>query len=68
VWRRIRRAIDALQGRGVTGAPKNLIFASNGPKPEIGFRDLRLGGYEIYRFGANELAGDGAHDAIAGFF
>jgi len=25
--------------RGVTGAPKNLIFASNGPKPEIGFND-----------------------------
>ncbi len=25
--------------RGVTGAPKNLIFASNGPKPEIGFSD-----------------------------
>jgi very-short-patch-repair endonuclease len=28
-----------LVGRGVTGAPKNLIFASNGPKPEIGFSD-----------------------------
>lgn len=26
-------------GRGVTGTPKNLIFASNGPKPEIGFSD-----------------------------
>lgn len=26
-------------GRGVAGAPKNLIFASNGPKPEIGFAD-----------------------------
>ena len=25
--------------RGVAGAPKNLIFASNGPKPEIGFSD-----------------------------
>jgi AbiJ N-terminal domain 3 len=25
--------------RGPTGAPKNLIFASNGPKPEIGFSD-----------------------------
>ncbi len=25
--------------RGVTGTPKNLIFASVGPKPEIGFRD-----------------------------
>lgn len=25
--------------RGVVGAPKNLIFASNGPKPEIGFSD-----------------------------
>jgi very-short-patch-repair endonuclease len=31
-------------------------------------RDLRLSGYEIYRFGANELVGDGAHDIIAGFF
>jgi hypothetical protein len=26
-------------GRGPTGSPKNLIFASNGPKPEIGFSD-----------------------------
>ena len=26
-------------GRGPTGTPKNLIFASNGPKPEIGFCD-----------------------------
>ena len=25
--------------RGVAGTPKNLIFASNGPKPEIGFSD-----------------------------
>jgi very-short-patch-repair endonuclease len=25
--------------RGVIGKPKNLVFASNGPKPEIGFRD-----------------------------
>lgn len=29
------RPIDA----GVSGRPKNLIFASKGPKPEIGFRD-----------------------------
>lgn len=26
-------------GRGPTGSPKNLIFASNGPKPLIGFSD-----------------------------
>jgi hypothetical protein len=25
--------------RGVAGRPKNLIFASTGPKPELGFRD-----------------------------
>ena len=25
--------------RGVAGAAKNIIFASNGPKPEIGFKD-----------------------------
>jgi hypothetical protein len=25
--------------RGVAGRPKNLIFASRGPKPEIGFAD-----------------------------
>lgn len=31
-------------------------------------RDLRLSGYEIYRFGANELVGDGAPDVIARFF
>ncbi len=29
----------SLIARGVAGAPKNLIFASNGPKPEIGFSD-----------------------------
>jgi hypothetical protein len=31
-------------------------------------RDLRLHGYEICRFGANELVGDGASDVIAQFF
>jgi very-short-patch-repair endonuclease len=31
-------------------------------------RDLRLAGYEIYRFGANELVGHGAQDVIARFF
>jgi very-short-patch-repair endonuclease len=31
-------------------------------------RDLRLAGYEIYRFGANELVGHGAQDVIAHFF
>lgn len=31
-------------------------------------RDLRLHGYEIYRFGANELVGDGAPEVIARFF
>jgi len=31
-------------------------------------RDLRLAGYEIYRFGANELVGNGATDVIARFF
>jgi hypothetical protein len=31
-------------------------------------RELRLAGYEIYRFGANELVGDGAESRIADFF
>src|SRR5262249_9216742 len=31
-------AVRAIQ-RGVEGRPKNLIFASNGPKPLLGFRD-----------------------------
>jgi len=31
-------------------------------------RDLRLAGHEIYRFGANELVGNGASDVIARFF
>ena len=31
-------------------------------------RDLRLDGYEIYRFGANELVGDSAPEVIARFF
>lgn len=31
-------------------------------------RELRLAGYEIYRFGANELVGDGAESRITDFF
>jgi hypothetical protein len=31
-------------------------------------RDLRLHGYEIYRFGANELVRDAAPEVIARFF
>ena len=31
-------------------------------------RELRLAGYEVYRFGANELVGDGAEPRIADFF
>jgi very-short-patch-repair endonuclease len=31
-------------------------------------RELRLAGYEVYRFGANELVGNGAESTIADFF
>ena len=31
-------------------------------------RELRLAGYEVYRFGANELVGDGAAPGITDFF
>jgi hypothetical protein len=31
-------------------------------------RELRLAGYEVYRFGANELVGEGAEPRIADFF
>jgi hypothetical protein len=31
-------------------------------------RELRLAGYEVYRFGANELVGEGAESRIADFF
>ncbi|RCS21937.1 hypothetical protein DUT91_21255 [Phyllobacterium salinisoli] len=31
-------------------------------------RELRLSGYEVYRFGANELVGNGAEQRITGFF
>ena len=31
-------------------------------------RELRLAGYEVYRFGANELVSDGAETRIADFF
>ena len=30
-------------------------------------RELRLAGYEVYRFGANELVGEGAEARIADF-
>ncbi|MCP3385982.1 hypothetical protein NLM31_36915 [Bradyrhizobium sp. CCGUVB4N] len=31
-------------------------------------RELRLAGYEVYRFGANEVVGDGSETRIADFF
>jgi very-short-patch-repair endonuclease len=31
-------------------------------------RELRLAGYEVYRFGANELVGEGSESRIADFF
>lgn len=31
-------------------------------------RDLRLAGYEVYRFGSNELMGHGANERIERFF
>jgi hypothetical protein len=31
-------------------------------------RDLRLPGYEVYRFGAKELLGDDAADIVTSFF
>jgi hypothetical protein len=31
-------------------------------------RDLRLSGYEVYRFGANELVGDAADSLFERFF
>ena len=31
-------------------------------------RDLRLAGYEVYRFVANELTGHGSSERIEGFF
>lgn len=31
-------------------------------------RESRLAGYEVYRFGANELVGDGAEPRIVDFF
>lgn len=31
-------------------------------------RDLRLAGYEVYRFGANEITGPGSAERIEGFF
>jgi hypothetical protein len=31
-------------------------------------RDLRLAGYEVYRFGSNELTGHGANERIECFF
>jgi very-short-patch-repair endonuclease len=31
-------------------------------------RELRLAGYEVYRFGANELVGDRAEQRVTDFF
>lgn len=31
-------------------------------------RELRLAGYEVYRFGANEVVGDGLETKITDFF
>lgn len=43
---------------GVAGRPKNLIFASTGPKPEIGFRDAINNDIEILRHGEHCLVYD----------
>jgi very-short-patch-repair endonuclease len=49
---------------------------SDGSKPSLAAyaamvsadRDLRLLGYEVYRFGANELVGAKAYDCVQSFF
>jgi very-short-patch-repair endonuclease len=42
-------------GGGVRGAPKNLIFAANGPKPEMVLRDAVNNDVEIVRHGEHCL-------------
>lgn len=46
------------------GHPSLKVYADMGPAD----RELRLAGYEVYRFGANELVGEGAESRIADFF
>lgn len=62
-------------GRVVVEVDGSQHFAEDG-KPSLARyadtvaadRDLRLAGYEVYRFGANELTGHGSAERIEGFF
>jgi very-short-patch-repair endonuclease len=52
----LQRLLDAYdRGAGVRGEPKNLIFAANGPKPELVLRDAVNNDVEIIRNGENCL-------------
>ena len=62
-------------GRVVVEVDGSQHFAEDG-KPSLARyadmvaadRDLRLAGYEVYRFGANELTGHGSAERIEAFF
>ncbi|GAA0977435.1 hypothetical protein ENKNEFLB_02115 [Nocardioides aquaticus] len=55
----LRRYIDAYdRGGGVTGPSKNLIFAANGPKPDIVLRDAVSNDIEIVANGEHCLVYD----------
>ena len=61
---RIVIEVDGTQHFSIEGKPSLPTYAAMVSAD----RDLRLMGYEIYRFGANELVGLAAPKLIAGFF
>ena len=57
-------AIDGTQHFAEDGKPSLARYADM----VAADRDLRLAGYEVYRFGANELTGHGSAERIEAFF
>jgi len=61
---RVILEVDGSQHFSKDGAPSLALYA----EMVSADRDLRLAGYEVYRFGANELVGAGALATIERFF
>ncbi|MGB8384503.1 MAG: hypothetical protein WCG47_25245 [Dermatophilaceae bacterium] len=62
--RRVVLEIDGAQHYAQDGKPSPATYAAT----MRGDRDLRLAGYEVYRFGGHELQPHNADDAVSGFF
>ena len=62
--RRVVLEVDGQQHYSDDGRPSPIAYSQT----MRGDRDLRLGGYEVYRFGTHELASDRVDTTIREFF